>query len=433
LQFALTAMFHFIFVQLTMGLVIIIAVIETIYVRTGNELYQRMAKFWGKLFVINFVLGVVTGLTLEFQFGMNWSEFSKLAGDIFGAPLAIEATVAFFLESIFLGVWIFGWERLSKLAHLWAIWMVALGSNLSALWILLANGWLQHPVGYVLRGSRAELTSFFSLVFNTFSWLQFLHAVTAGYIAAAFFVMGISAYHLLCKNELEFFKKSFRIALAIALFTSIFQLIEGHFHAVNVERTQPAKLAAMESVWETRKGAPLYLIQIPDEKNERNLIRALPIPGFVSFLSYMNFGAEVQGLKEFPREDRPPVTLTFFSFRIMVVLGLYFILAALIGWYLQKRDKLLSSRRYLRLILYSIPLPYIASELGWVVTEAGRQPWLVYGVMRTSSGVSPLARSQVLLSFVGFAVFYGLLALVDLYLLFKFSRQGPALVEEAGY
>src|SRR5512143_1936730 len=300
LQFAVTSAFHFIFVPLTLGLSIMTAYMETRYVRTGDETWLKMTKFWGKLFLINFALGIVTGITLEFQFGMNWAEYSKYVGDIFGAPLAIEATVAFFLESTFIGLWIFGWNKLSKKTHALSIWLVAIATNLSALWILLANGWMQHPVGYTLRNNRAEMTDFVAMVTNTYGWLNFFHTLLSGYVVAAFFVMGISAYHLLKKNDLDFFKRSFRAAATFGLLSSLLIFLVGDFHAAEVAKTQPTKFAAMESVWETKQGAAYNLIVIPDPANERDSVEAIGIPKLMSFLAFGNGEAEVKGLKEFP-------------------------------------------------------------------------------------------------------------------------------------
>ncbi|GBF10941.1 cytochrome ubiquinol oxidase subunit I [Tepidibacillus sp. HK-1] len=425
LQFAITIGFHFLFVPLTLGLVILVAIMETLYVKTNDIMYKKMAKFWGKLFIINFALGVVTGITMEFQFGTNWSEYSKYVGDIFGAPLAIEATVAFFLESTFLGVWIYGWDRLSKKLHAFAIWMVALGTNLSAVWIIIANGWMQHPVGYVLRNGRAELVDFMAVVTNKYAWLMFFHTVLSGYVLSAFFVLGISAYHLLRHQHLDFFKKSFRIALIFAIFSSIGVAVLGDLNGSNVADVQPAKFAAMESIWETQQGAPMYLLQIPDEKNEGNRIETLGIPKLTSFLAFKDPNATIKGLKDFPLEERPPVNLTFYAFRIMVGLGVYFILMSFIGWYLQRKNKLLDSRLYLKMMLYSIPLPYIAINLGWVVAEVGRQPWIVYGLMKTADAVSPIPASNVLTTLIGVVVFYTILIVADLYLLVKYAKMGP--------
>ncbi|GAB4389758.1 MAG: cytochrome ubiquinol oxidase subunit I [Thermodesulfovibrionales bacterium] len=427
IQFAVVAAFHFIFVPITLGLSVLVAYMETKYVRTGDEMYLRMTKFWGKLFVINFVIGVVTGLTLEFQFGMNWAEYSKYVGDIFGAPLAIEATVAFFLESTFIGLWVFGWDKVSKKVHALSIWLVALASNLSAVWILLANGWMQHPVGYAIRGGRAEMVDFGAMLANTYSWYKFFHTVLSGFVVSAFFVMAVSAWHILRKSELKLFKASFRTAAAFGLVCSVLLFVSGDLHGTSVAETQPTKLAAMESIWETRSGAPFYLLLVPDPENERNAVEALGIPGLLSFLSHHDWSAEIKGLKEFPADERPPVVLTFASFRGMIGLGFLFILLALLAFVKARRERLESSPGFLRLILYALPLPFIAAQLGWLAEEVGRQPWIVYGVLRTSDAVSrSISAPQVAASLAGFTALYGLLAAIDLYLLCKYARKGPA-------
>jgi cytochrome d ubiquinol oxidase subunit I len=426
LQFGVTAAFHFIFVPLTLGLSVLVAFMETRFLRTSDAMYLKMAKFWGKLFLINFVLGVVTGITMEFQFGMNWAEYSRYVGDIFGVPLAIEATAAFFLESTFIGLWVFGWNRVSKRVHVLAIWLVALATNLSALWILLANGWMQRPVGYVLRNGRAEMTDFGALVTNRFGWVAFAHTVLSGYVLAAFFVMGVSAYHLLRKNEARLFRSSFRTAAAFGLVSSVLVAASGDLSAVQVARFQPAKLAAMESSWETRSGAPFTLLLWPDSANERNSFELLPIPKALSLLAFHKGDAEVKGLIAFPRDERPPVLPVFLGFRLMVGLGMLLTLLAFVGWVKGARGKLEGSPGYLRVMLYSIPLSYIAIQAGWLITEIGRQPWIVYGLMKTSAGVtSSLLPAQVVASLIGFTIVYGLLAVVNIYLLVTYSKRGP--------
>ena len=423
LQFAAATMFHFLFVPLTLGLSVLVAIMETRYARTGDETYLKMTQFWGKLFLINFALGIVTGITLEFQFGTNWSRYSAYVGDIFGSLLAIEATAAFFLESTLIGVWIFGWKKLSRKAHAAVMWLVAGAGNLSAIWILTANGWMQQPVGYVMRNGRAELADFAAVLFNKFSILQILHVVPAAFILSAFFVMGISAYHLLRKQHVEFATRSFKTGLVFGLVASLFVVIEGDLHARHVTDTQPAKLAAMESLWETTTKAPIYLIALPDEKKEKNIVQIGSIPGLLSFMGHHDFNAEIKGLKAFPRDERPPVLLTFLSFRGMVALGMYFILMMIIGVW--KRNRLLESPTYLKWMLYSIPLPYLAIQMGWIVAEVGRQPWIVYGMMKTSDAVSPIAISQVGTTLVAFILIYGLLGAVGYYLMFKYARKGP--------
>ena len=426
LQFAVTAMFHFIFVPLTLGLSIMTAWMETRYLISGDQIWLRMTKFWGKLFLINFALGVVTGITMEFQFGMNWAEYSRYVGDIFGAPLAIEATVAFFLESVFIGLWIFGWNKVSKKVHTLSIWLVAFATNLSGLWILLANGWMQHPVGYVLRNNRAEMVDFTALITNPYGLIKFGHQIVSGYTVAAFFVMGVSAWHLLRKNELELFKRSFRQAALFGFVSALLVALFGDMHAVEIAKVQPTKFAAMESIWETNRGVGMNLLLIPDEKGERNAVEALKIPNMVSLLAFHDPNAEVKGLKDFPADLRPPVMPTYLSFRAMVALGTYFLLAALAAIFLSYRKKLEEYRLFLIIMVFSIPLPYIANQLGWIVAEMGRQPWIVYGVLKTADAVSKnISTMQVVMSLFGFTVLYGGLGVIDIYLLAKYARKGP--------
>ncbi|GLI36557.1 cytochrome ubiquinol oxidase subunit I [Geobacter hydrogenophilus] len=426
LQFAATTMFHFIFVPLTLGLSILTAYMETRYVRTGDETYLKMTKFWGKLFLINFALGVVTGITQEFQFGMNWAEYSRYVGDIFGAPLAIEATVAFFLESVFIGVWIFGWNKVSKSVHALSIWLVAIATNLSALWILLANGWMQKPVGYVLRNGRAEMVDIMAVVTNPYGIIKFVHTVSSGYMVAAFFVMGISAWHLLRRSRIDFFVRSFRMGAVFGLVAALAVFLSGDFHAVEIAKTQPTKFAAMESVWETQKGAGMNLILLPDPEKECNAIERLCIPNMVSMLAFHNPTAEIKGLKDFPKELRPPVQPTFWSFRLMVGMGTFTALVSLAAVVLSRMKNLENKTLFLRLMVLALPLPYIAAQLGWLVAEMGRQPWIVYGVLKTSDAVSRAITSpQVIGSLVGFTLLYGLLGAIDIYLLAKYARKGP--------
>lgn len=432
LQFAITVFYHFLFVPLTIGLVILVAIMETKHARTLDPLYRRMADFWGKLFAINFVLGVITGITMEFQFGTNWSEYSKYMGDIFGSPLAIEALLAFFLESTFMGIWLFGRDKLSPKLRAFAIWMVALGTNISALWIITANGFMQNPVGYVLRNNRVELDSFWALVTNPYAWHMFVHTIISCYIVGSFFVMAISAFHLLRKNETAFFKKSFKYGLIMALFASTLTPFIGHQSGVFATKMQPAKGAAMEATWETGSGKPFHIIQIPDQKNERNAVEWLSIPKLGSFFYTNSLDGEVTGLKDIPADERPNVSLVFYGFRMMVVLGLFFLAASWYGFYLYRKNKLEDSPRYLKLVLYSVLLPYIAINAGWLVAEAGRQPWVVYGLMKTSEGVSPIALSQIAFSLGALIFFYTILLIADVYLMMKYARKGPEAEVDVG-
>ena len=425
LQFAVTVFFHFIFVPLTLGLVVLLAIMETCYVRTGKEIYKKMTKFWGKLFLINFALGVVTGITLEFQFGTNWSRYSEYVGDIFGSLLAIEATAAFFLESTFLAVWAFGWDKVSKKVHLAAIWLVAFASNLSALWIIFANGWMQHPVGYVLRNGRAELDSFFAVITNPFAWGQYAHTILASWMLGGFFVLGISAWHLARKNNLDFFKLSVKIAAPFTLILVSLLGAQAHHHAQMVAEMQPEILAAMESHWETGTDVPMYLLAWPDQAAGKNTIQALPIPGMLSLLAFNSTDAEVKGLNAFPATDIPPVLLTFLSFRFMVACAGIFVLLAVLAWWYRK--DLENHPLLLKGLVYVIPLPYLSIMAGWAVAELGRQPWIVYGMMRTSDAVSPVPASSVGLSLIAFLVIYTFLGVLDIYLLRKYALKGPEL------
>jgi cytochrome d ubiquinol oxidase subunit I len=422
IQFATVVIFHFLFVPLTLGLSVLVAWMETRYVRTGDETFLRMAKYWSRLLVVNFAVGVVTGITLEFQFGMNWAEYSKFVGDIFGAPLAIEATVAFFLESTFIGLWMFSWKRVSKGVHAAIMWIVAGASTLSALWILLANGWMQKPRGYEILAGKAVLTSFWALIGNPYAWIKFFHTIMAAYTLSAFFVMGISAIQLLKGRTDEMFKKSFRIAATLGIVTSIGIIFAGDMSGLQVAKNQPAKLAAMEAQWETEEGAPFYLLQLPHPDKDDNIVQALGIPQGLSILAYHDPGATIKGLNDFPAADRPPVLTTFVSFRLMVGLGFLFVLLALIAVILSWRKKLSNHRWFLWIMAVAIILPYLACELGWIVAEIGRQPWIVYGLLRTQDAVSRnLTAGDVLGSLIAFIVVYGLLAVVDVFLLKKYA------------
>jgi cytochrome d ubiquinol oxidase subunit I len=425
-QFAITCMFHFIFVPLTLGLSVLVAWMETKYVRTGDEVWLRMTKFWGKLFLINFALGVVTGITMEFQFGMNWAEYSSYVGDIFGAPLAIEATVTFFLESVFIGLWIFGWDKVSKKTHAVTIWLVALGTNLSALWILIANGWMQNPVGYVIRNGRAEMVDFIAIITNKYAMIKFVHQLSSGYTVAAFFVMGIAAWHLLRNQQTAFFKRSFSLAATFGLAALIVVLVSGDFHAVEIATVQPSKFAAMESVWETQQNAPVNLLLFPDEANERNLFEAIKIPGMLSLMAFHDVNGVVTGLKDIPPDERPPVWPVFISFRLMVILGGLFVVLAVLGVWLARRDQLQKYPLFLKIMILAIPLPYLVNQLGWIVAEVGRQPWAVYGVLKTADSASKaVSAGQVVGSLIGFTLLYGFLGVVDIYLLAKHAKKGP--------
>jgi cytochrome bd ubiquinol oxidase subunit I len=440
LQFAATTIYHFFFVPLTLGLSLVVAVLETLYVRTGDETYKRMTKFWGKLFLINFAMGVVTGIVQEFQFGMNWSEYSRFVGDIFGAPLAIEALLAFFLESTFLGVWIFGWDRLSKRMHAAAIWIVAIASNLSALWILIANSFMQQPVGYALRNGRAEMTDFFALLANGHVWVQFPHVFFSALCTAAFFIIGIAAYHMLKKSpDHDVWRRSLKTGIVLGVVAIILVITGGHSQAQYMVKVQPMKMAAAEALWDSADPAAMSLFTIGNEK-ERQDVYAIKVPGLLSYLSYNRFSGKVMGINDIQREYEashgpgdyvPPVAISYWTFRMMVGAGalMFIILIYLLVAFLRKR---LSFKPFiLQALLYSIALPYIANTAGWIFTEVARQPWAVFGLMRIEAAVSTaVGAGQVLFTLIMFCLLYGALMVADVYLLKKYAVAGTTPVDQ---
>lgn len=440
IQFAITTIYHFFFVPLTLGLSVLVAIMETIYVRTRDERYQRMTKFWGKLFLINFAMGVVTGIVQEFQFGMNWSEYSRFVGDIFGAPLAIEALLAFFLESTFLGFWIFSWERVSKGLHLTAIWMVAGGSIVSALWILIANSFMQQPVGYAIQDGRAVMTSFAALLQNPNVWVQFPHVLSSGFTTAAFFVMGISAYHMLRKKD-ELFEKSFRLAAIVGSISVLAVILVGHQQAQHMVRTQPMKMAAAEALWNSEDPAALSLFTITDQANQRNLVD-VRIPRLLSLLSYNRLQGKVLGINEIQAEYEqkygagnyiPNIFINYWSFRVMVGLGFLMFAVVIYALYQGLKRRPAGKFKFLALFPFFIGLPYLANISGWILTETGRQPWVVYGLLKTENAFSPnLSAGMVLTSLIGFTLVYGLLLVADIYLLARYAKAGPEPIHPEG-
>ena len=433
LQFAATTVYHFFFVPLTLGLSIIVAIMQTRWLRSGDDEDKKMTKFWGKLFLINFAMGVVTGIVQEFQFGMNWSEYSRYVGDIFGAPLAIEALLAFFLESTFLGVWIFGWDRLPKKVHTTAIWLVAIGANISAFWILLANSFMQEPVGFVINDAagRAEMVDFIALIKNPTLWVAYPHTIFAGLTRAAFFILGISTYHLVRKQEIAVFKKSFQIAAVIGLIAAALVGLTGHAQAQHMVATQPMKMAAAEKLYESEDPAGLSIITLGGE----DPLIDLRIPGALSFLSYNRFDGEVRGINplqdeltaEFGEDNYvPPVELMYWSFRIMVFSGLAMIGLAAYGLLLLRKKEFALPKWLGTIFLLSISLPYLANSFGWIMTEVGRTPWTVYGVLKLEESVSTVVTTgQLWLSLIGYVVVYGGLMAADVYLLTKYAKAGP--------
>lgn len=435
LQFALTTIYHWLFVPLTLGLGWYVAFMQTRYYQTRDETWRKMAKFWGKLFLINFAIGVVTGIVQEFQFGMNWSEYSRYVGDIFGAPLAIEALLAFFLESTFLGVWIFGEGRVPEKVHLASIWLVVIGSNLSAIWILLANGWMQHPVGYVINeaNARAELVDFFALVGNPKGWIFFWHTITDGLAMAAFFILAVSAYHLIRKQNVEFFKRSFSIAAVAGLIASVLVFLGGHTMGQFMYENQPMKFAAIEAHWETSQPAEFSILTIGDLSGKRE-VWSWRLPKILSFLACNNFDCEVRGVYDLQAEAEglygpgdyiPLMVVTYWTFRIMMTFGLimmaitaFFVLAMVRG------D--ITNAKWMKWVPPLLILPYAANASGWILTEMGRQPWIVHGLLKVENAVSPnLTPLDLLISLIGYTVVYGSLAVAMVYLMKKYAIAGP--------
>ncbi len=440
LQFGITTIYHFFFVPLTLGLSVLVAIMETLYVRTNNEVYKRMTKFWGKLFLINFAMGVVTGIVQEFQFGMNWSEFSRFVGDIFGAPLAIEALLAFFLESTFLGVWIFGWDKLSKGMHAAAMWLVAIGSNVSALWILIANSFMQEPVGYVIRNGRAEMQDFFALLLNPNLGVQFPHTVLAGLTTGAFFVMGISAYNMIRKQELDLFNRSFQISAIIGAISIVLLILNGHSQAQHMVANQPMKMAAAEALYESENPASFSLLTIGDLTQRREVF-SIRVPRLLSFMAYNQLSGEVMGINDLqaqyqttygPGNYIPPVAVIYWSFRVMVGAGFLMAALGLYALFMVMGEMFENRPKVLRLFLFAIALPYLANTFGWLMTELGRAPWAVFGLIKLEDAVSTtVTGTSVLISLIGFTLVYGALMVADIYLLSKYAKAGPAIVNQS--
>jgi cytochrome d ubiquinol oxidase subunit I len=426
LQFAMTVGFHFLFPPITIGLAWLLVLAETIGWRKNDETYVRIGKFFGKILGLTFAVGVATGIVMEFQFGTNWAQYSRFVGDIFGAPLAAEGVFAFFLESGFLGLYLFGRQRVSKTVHWFSALMVAVGATISAFWIVVANSWQQTPAGFAIRNGRAELTSFWDAVFNPSAIIRSLHTVDAALISGAFFMAGIAAYLLLKKKEEAVAKNALRLALLFGLVASLLELMPfGHEHARQVARTQPEKFAAIEGLYTTQTGAPLVMFAYPVDKPPE-LKAPIEIPGLLSWMAFGDVNAPVKGINEFPPDEIPPLWLTFVSFHNMVLLGLYFIAVTVWGTWLLYRKKLWHSPRYLRLLVWSIPLPLAACQLGWIATEVGRQPWIVYRLLRTSDAVSiSVSSGEILFSIILFFLIYTVLGLLYVYLLFRKVKQGP--------
>ena len=499
-QFALTAMYHFLFVPLTLGMSFLVCVMELTYVMTGKEIYKDMTRFWGKLFGINFALGVATGITMEFQFGTNWAYYSHYVGDIFGAPLAIEGLMAFFLESTFIGLFFFGWSRLSKGKHLLATFLMAIGSNLSALWILVANAWMQYPAGaeFTPVTMRMELTNFWAVVSSEWAQAKFVHTVSSAYMCAAIFVMAISAYYMLKRQDVKFAKSSFRMAAVFGVVASILTLQLGDESGYLVTRDQPTKIAAMEAMWETEPApAPLTLFALPDQATQTNKFEiqlpwvmgiigtrslSTPIPGvkelearaeqritmgksavvlleqlrkdpknaellkqFNAVKDDLGYGlllkrytndvanATPEMIKEAAASTIPNVLPMFVTFRVMVGLGMLMLLLFIVSLVYSVKDTIDQKKGFLKIMLFSLPLPWIAIECGWFIAEYGRQPWTIYDVLPTHLSVSALSSWDLIGSIAGFALLYSALIVVEVWLMTRVSRRGPSSLGTGRY
>ncbi|KRG71616.1 cytochrome ubiquinol oxidase subunit I [Pseudoxanthomonas dokdonensis] len=497
LQFALTALYHFLFVPLTLGLSFMIAIMESVYVMTGRDIWRRMTLFWGTLFGINFAMGVATGIVMEFQFGTNWSYYSHYVGDIFGAPLAIEGLMAFFLEATFIGLFFFGWDKLSKVQHLMVTWLVALGANFSALWILIANGWMQHPVGAVFNTDtmRMEVSDFAAVLFNPVAQAKFVHTVSAGYVCGAVFVMAISAFYLLRGRNRDFAKRSMAVAASFGLAASLSVVVLGDESGYVTGENQKMKLAAIEAMWETEPApAGFNAFAIPDQETRTNHY-AIHIPYVMGIIGTRSFNTEMPGIGELVerseqrvrnglvaydalqalranREDPqaratfeanwrdmgyalllkryredisnasdeeiaraandvvPRVAPLFWSFRLMAGLGFYFIGFFMAAFWLATTQRLDKYRWFLKLAFYTLPLPWLAIEAGWLIAEYGRQPWIIDGVLPTFFAASGLPVHEVVLTIIGFVLLYTTLAVVEVWLMRRLILKGPeALIE----
>jgi cytochrome d ubiquinol oxidase subunit I len=429
LQFALTIMFHYLFPPLTIGLGALLVFMEGMYLKTKDPQYESMAKFWTRIFAVNFAMGVATGIVMEFQFGTNWANYSRYVGDVFGSALAAEGIFAFFLESGFLAVLVFGWEKVSPRMHFFSTIMVFLGSVFSSVWITIANSWQQTPAGFHIVGeglaSRAEITDFWALVFNPSSMDRLVHVWLGAFSMGGFFVMSVTAYYILKGRHLDISKKAFTVALFLATISSWSQLVSGHHQARMVAEHQPAKLAAFEGHFKTGDGGTaLTLLGHPDTKTETT--KGLAVPGLLSFLIHGNFTTPVRALDTFPAEDRPPVAIPFHSYHIMVGLGFFMMGLTGLAVALRIRDRLFNNRAVLWTCVFAVGAPLAANQLGWVAAEVGRQPWIVYGLLRTSEALSPVVRAnQVLSSIVMFGVIYALLFAVWISVMDHKIKQGP--------
>ena len=444
-QFGITTVYHFFFVPITIGMAFFIAIIETAWVRTRNPVYLRAAKFWGKLFLINFAIGVVTGIVQEFQFGMNWSSYSRFVGDVFGAPLAMEALLAFFLESTFLGLWIFGWDKLSAKLHLTCIWLVSIGTMLSAFFIIAANSFMQNPVGITvnedrLEGARAEMNDVWAVLTQPLNLAAYAHVLAAAVLSGAALLAGVASYFLMKRREVSVFRPSVRIGLVGMLIGSLAVLVTGDMLAKVMTEVQPMKMASAEALYDTTSSASFSLVTIGtlDGSSE---VWSLRVPGVLSFMATGSFDGTVEGINNVqaqfenqygPGDYRPNIPLVYWMFRLMMGAGFIMILVSIVGLWLTRKGRLPESKWVWRLAMISIAGPVVANTTGWIFTEMGRQPWTVVGLFKTADSVSPsVSGGAVLTSLIVFTVLYGVLAVIEVGLMVKYVKIGPPTEEEA--
>ena len=430
IQFAMTVGFHFLFPPISIGLAWLLVIVERLGWKKKDEIYEKIGRFFGKILALTFAVGVATGIVMEFQFGTNWAQYSKFVGDIFGAPLAAEGVFAFFLESAFLGLYLFGRNKVSKAVHWFSIFMVAIGATISAFWILVAASWMQTPAGYIINNGRAELTDFWTAVFNPSTIIRFLHVVDAALITGAFMMAGISAYFLLKNRHVEISKKAMKLAVIFGLVVSLLELFPfGHESGREVAKEQPAKFAAIQGLYTTQSGAPLAVFAFPTMPPPQ-LRAKIEIPGLLSWLAFGDANAKIKGINEFPQNDLPPLFITFVSYHNMVALGMLFILLTMLGTIQLYRKKLWESKKLLRIFIWAIPFPLLACQLGWISAEVGRQPWIVYNVLRTKDAVSTaIVGGDVIFSIILFALIYMLLGSLYVYLLVREIKHGPEAME----
>ncbi|WP_128975985.1 cytochrome ubiquinol oxidase subunit I [Streptomyces roseicoloratus] len=465
-QFGITTVYHFLFVPLTISLAALTAGLQTAWVRTEKEKYLRATKFWGKLFLINIAMGVVTGIVQEFQFGMNWSDYSRFVGDIFGAPLAFEALIAFFFESTFIGLWIFGWDKLPKRIHLACIWMVSIGTVLSAYFILAANSWMQHPVGYRINAERgrAELTDFWQVLTQNTALTQFFHTMTAAFLVGGAFMVGISAFHLARKKHVPVMRTSLRLGLITLIIAGLGTAVSGDLLGKVMFKQQPMKMAAAEALWDGEAPAPFSVFAYGDVDKGHNKV-AIEIPGLLSFLANDDFSSHVPGINDInkaeqerfgPGDYRPNIPVAYWGFRWMIGFGMASLALGVAGLWLTRKKFMLApglrtgedevphlvlfkrkalsprlGRWYWIVALWTMAFPLIANSWGWIFTEMGRQPWVVYGVLRTRDAVSPgVSQAEVLTSMTVFTLLYAVLAVIEVRLLVKYVKAGPPELTE---